>query len=263
MAQAIPEWERLRETAAQIKAHTASRLADYLEEFERNAQRLGAQVHWARNAAEHNEIVLGSSSGTARGRWSRANRCSPRSAISIRSSSGTASRWSTPTWASGSCSYAASRPAISCCRRSTSRRKKSASCSTNTWGLKRGYRSRYLTEAARGNLREKFLGRGGITGVNFAIAETGGIVVCTNEGNADLGVSLPKLHIACMGIEKLIPRAEDLGVFCGSWPARRPGSRSRRTRRTFTARRRGRTAHRAGRQRPQRSFWEARSSAAR
>ncbi|MCA9038663.1 MAG: lactate utilization protein, partial [Planctomycetaceae bacterium] len=38
-------------------------------------------------------------------------------------------------------------------------------------------------------------------------------VVATNEGNADLGVSLPKLHIACMGIEKLIPRAEHLGVF--------------------------------------------------
>ena len=53
----------------------------------------------------------------------------------------------------------------------------------------------------------------GLTGVNFAIAETGGFVVCTNEGNADLGVSLPKLHIACMGIEKLIPRAKDLGVF--------------------------------------------------
>jgi L-lactate dehydrogenase complex protein LldF len=52
-----------------------------------------------------------------------------------------------------------------------------------------------------------------LTGVNFAIAETGGFVVCTNEGNADLGVSLPKLHIACMGIEKLIPRAKDLGVF--------------------------------------------------
>ncbi|MBW3596151.1 MAG: LUD domain-containing protein, partial [Planctomycetes bacterium] len=72
----------------------------------------------------------------------------------------------------------------------------------------------YLTEAARGHLREKFLGAdAGITGVNFAVAETGGIVVCTNEGNADLGVSLPKLHIACMGIEKLIPRTQDLGVF--------------------------------------------------
>ncbi len=53
----------------------------------------------------------------------------------------------------------------------------------------------------------------GITGVNFAIAETGGFVVCTNEGNADLGVSLPKLHIACMGIEKLIPKLHHLGVF--------------------------------------------------
>ena len=49
--------------------------------------------------------------------------------------------------------------------------------------------------------------------MNFAIAETGGFVVCTNEGNADLGASLPTLHIACMGIEKLIPRAADLGVF--------------------------------------------------
>ena len=49
--------------------------------------------------------------------------------------------------------------------------------------------------------------------MNFAIAETGGVVVCTNEGNADLGVSLPRLHIACVGIEKLLPRAQDLGVF--------------------------------------------------
>ena len=66
----------------------------------------------------------------------------------------------------------------------------------------------YLVEAARQHLRAKFLAaEAGITGVNFAVAETGGFVVCTNEGNADLGVSLPKVHIACMGIEKLIPRA--------------------------------------------------------
>jgi L-lactate dehydrogenase complex protein LldF len=71
-----------------------------------------------------------------------------------------------------------------------------------------------LTEHARQHLRTKFLAaQAGITGVNFAVAETGGIVVCTNEGNADLGTSLPGLHIACMGMEKLIPRAADLGVF--------------------------------------------------
>src|SRR5690606_2399439 len=71
-----------------------------------------------------------------------------------------------------------------------------------------------LTEAARQELRQKFLAAdAGITGVNFAIAETGGFVVCTNEGNADLGTALPGLHIACLGIEKLIPKAADLGVF--------------------------------------------------
>jgi L-lactate dehydrogenase complex protein LldF len=72
----------------------------------------------------------------------------------------------------------------------------------------------YLAGAARDRLRDVFLDcQAGITGVNFAIAETGGFVVCTNEGNADLGASLPKVHIACMGLEKLIPRAADLGVF--------------------------------------------------
>jgi L-lactate dehydrogenase complex protein LldF len=49
--------------------------------------------------------------------------------------------------------------------------------------------------------------------VNFAIAETGEFVVCTNEGNADMGAHLAKVHIACMGIEKIIPKREDLAVF--------------------------------------------------
>lgn len=72
----------------------------------------------------------------------------------------------------------------------------------------------YLTEAARAHLREKFLkADAAITGVNFAIAETGGFVVCTNEGNADMGVHLAPVHIACMGIEKIIPKAEHLGFF--------------------------------------------------
>jgi L-lactate dehydrogenase complex protein LldF len=72
----------------------------------------------------------------------------------------------------------------------------------------------FLAHAARLHLREKFLTRkAAITGVNFAIAETGEFVVCTNEGNADMGVHLAGLHIACMGIEKLLPLRRDLGVF--------------------------------------------------
>lgn len=72
--------------------------------------------------------------------------------------------------------------------------------------------AQFLTEVARQHLREKFLQvEVAITGVNFGVADTGGFVVVTNEGNADMGCHLSKIHIACMGIEKLIPKAEHLG----------------------------------------------------
>ena len=72
----------------------------------------------------------------------------------------------------------------------------------------------YLTNIARLDLRDKFINSdAALTGVNFAISELGGFVVCTNEGNADMGVHLAPLHIASMGIEKIIPKIEHLGVF--------------------------------------------------
>jgi L-lactate dehydrogenase complex protein LldF len=72
----------------------------------------------------------------------------------------------------------------------------------------------YLTHEARKHLREKFLNAdAAITGVNFAVSESGTFVVCTNEGNADFATSLCDLHIACMGIEKIIPKVEHLGIF--------------------------------------------------
>ncbi len=71
-----------------------------------------------------------------------------------------------------------------------------------------------LTKIARIALREKFLEAGmGITGANFLIADSGAIVLVENEGNARLSSSAPKIHVAISGIEKLIPRAQDLAVF--------------------------------------------------
>ena len=55
----LPEWERLRELASQIKAHTISKLGSYLVAFEEQATALGAQVHWAKDGEEHNRIVHG------------------------------------------------------------------------------------------------------------------------------------------------------------------------------------------------------------
>jgi len=72
----------------------------------------------------------------------------------------------------------------------------------------------YLTYQARLSLRNEFLtADAGMTGGNFGIAETGDIVVCTNEGNADMSTSCPKLHIAAIGLEKVIPNYDSLAVF--------------------------------------------------
>lgn len=70
-----------------------------------------------------------------------------------------------------------------------------------------------LTAFARATLREEFLGADiGITGVNFGVAETGTLVLVTNEGNARMTTSLPRVHIALMGIERILPRLADLEV---------------------------------------------------
>ena len=72
----------------------------------------------------------------------------------------------------------------------------------------------YLTRCARENLRGDFMdAEAGLTGCNFGVAATGDCVVCTNEGNADMSTSVPKLHIVAMGIEKVIPDYDSLAVF--------------------------------------------------
>jgi L-lactate dehydrogenase complex protein LldF len=70
-----------------------------------------------------------------------------------------------------------------------------------------------MTAFARRVLRRAFLQADmGISGVNFAVAETGSVCICTNEGNGRLTTTLPRIHVAMMGIERVVPTMEDLGV---------------------------------------------------
>jgi L-lactate dehydrogenase complex protein LldF len=70
-----------------------------------------------------------------------------------------------------------------------------------------------LIAFARGYLRERFMSSAvGVTGVNFAVAETGTVVMVTNEGNGRMCSSLPRVHIAVMGMERVVARVSDLGV---------------------------------------------------
>ena len=71
-----------------------------------------------------------------------------------------------------------------------------------------------MTSEARRQLREKFINAGmGITGGNFLVAETGTLVLVTNEGNGRMCTSMPKIHVAIVGMEKIVPSMEDLGMF--------------------------------------------------
>lgn len=73
-----------------------------------------------------------------------------------------------------------------------------------------------LTLVARNKLREKYKTADiGITGINFILPDIGGIAITENEGNAWLSASFPKIHIAITGIEKVLPTANELGLF---WP---------------------------------------------
>lgn len=214
-AASLPEWEYLRETASQIKTHTIANLAHYLQEFERNATARGAKVHWARDAQHHNEIVLGilrdhKTKRIVKSKSMLTEECGLNHYLEAAGIDVVDTDLGERiVQLRGEPPSHIVLPAIHI------KKEEVGDTFHKHLGTDQGASDpKYLTEAARGHLRDKFLaGEIGITGVNFAIAETGGFVVCTNEGNADLGTSLPKVHIACMGIEKLLPRQRDLGVF--------------------------------------------------
>lgn len=211
----VPEWEALRETASRIKDHVLSNLDDYLVTFEANATANGVQVHWAKDAEEHNRIVFDILQKHRVRRLVKSksmlteecflNPFLEQHGIEIVDTD----------LGERIVQFAQQLPSHIVLPAIHLKKEEIGTLFHEKLGTKAGASDpKYLTEAARQHLRAKFLAAdAAITGVNFAIAETGGFVVCTNEGNADLGVHLAPLHIACMGIEKIIPAAEHLSVF--------------------------------------------------
>jgi L-lactate dehydrogenase complex protein LldF len=214
-AEAIPEWEALRALASAIKEHTLSHLGDYLEQFERNAKANGMQVHWARDAAEHNQTVLDLLGARGarilvKSKSMLTDECELRPFLENRGieviETDLGERIQQLDDEPPSHIVV---PAVHKLRADV------AEVFSRTLGTEKGRSDvPYLAESQRQHTRPYYLKAGaGMTGANFAVAETGSFVVCTNEGNADLSANLPSLHIASIGIEKLIPRLEDLGVF--------------------------------------------------
>jgi L-lactate dehydrogenase complex protein LldF len=211
----IPEWEALREAASQIKNNVLSNLHNYLLQFEQNAIANGIEVHWAADADEHNQIVhrLLNEANVVRMVKSKSmlteecglNEYLHKHGIEVIDSD----------LGERIVQLAEEPPShivLPCIHK---KKEEIGEIFHQHLGIEAGISDpQFLTETARQHLREVFLTRKvALTGVNFAVAETGEFVVCTNEGNADMGAHLADLHIASMGIEKLIPERKHLGVF--------------------------------------------------
>lgn len=211
----IPEWETLREWGSQIKNHTLSSIDTYLADFEKNASANGVKVHWAKDVLEHNEIVHGliaknNIKRIVKSKSMLTEECHLNDYLAKKGIEvvDTDLGERIVQFRNEPPSHIVL-PAIHLKKQDVS---ETFHQHLNT--EKGNNDAQYLTEAARQHLRSKFIeSELAITGVNFAIAETGGFVVCTNEGNADMGAHTAKLHIACMGFEKIIPKTEHLGVF--------------------------------------------------
>lgn len=214
-AHTIKGWEYLRDTASKIKGNVLSNLDNYLIEFEENAQKNGIKVHWASNAEEHNKIIYQiladkKAKKVVKSKSMLTEECHLNPYLESKGVEVVDTDLGEYI-----VQIAEETPSHIVLPAIHKTKEEVDELFQEHLGTKpSGGNPEYLTNAARKHLRNKFLEADvAITGVNFAIAETGGIVVCTNEGNADMGSHLAPVHIACMGIEKIIPKEEHLGVF--------------------------------------------------
>jgi L-lactate dehydrogenase complex protein LldF len=213
-AASLDNWEELRSQARAIKDETLLHLDQYLEQFTANAEAAGAQIHWARDAAEANDIVC----RLARERDARLVVKSKSMVTEETHLNAALESHGVEAVETDLGEYiiqlAGETPSHIIVPAIHKTKGQIAQLFTDRLGIEKTDNVDKLTATARVILREKFAAADiGISGVNFGVAETGTILILENEGNIRFTTSLPKTHIALMGIEKVIPRFADLEVF--------------------------------------------------
>jgi L-lactate dehydrogenase complex protein LldF len=213
-AKVLPEYQDLRTRAHEIKKHTIEHLDYYLEQLEANVVAHGGEVVYCEDAQQVTDFVL----DLAKQRNAR---------LIVKSKSMTTEEihfnerlehhqleavetdlGEYILQLAHQRPYHIVAPALHMTRYDV------ADILTKSLGVAKEVVIEEQTKIARTVLRDKFLKADiGVTGANFLVADSGAVVVVENEGNARLSSSAPKIHIAVAGIEKLIPRAQDLAVF--------------------------------------------------
>jgi len=225
----VPDWEALRDAGQAIKAATMAHLDTYLEQLEAEVTARGGTVHWARDAIEASQIVAGLVGATG-----------AREVVKVKSLVTDEIGLNESLAAAGITAHETDLaelivqlgrdwpshilvPAIHL-NRAEIREIFLREMSGVDPALSDDPAA--LAEAARLYLRRRFLSaRVGISGANFAIAETGTICVVESEGNGRMCLTLPETLITVMGIEKVLPRWQDLGIFLQLLPRSSTGER--------------------------------------
>jgi L-lactate dehydrogenase complex protein LldF len=216
-AEALPEFDALRDAGRDIKAHTLKHLDLYLGAFEKKVVAAGGVVHWAADAADANRIILdicreAGARRVTKGKsmiteevglnaFLQANGITP-----VETDLGEyiiQLRGETPSHIIAPAVHVNKEQIAADFRRVHADLDPKRNLDEPT----------SLLAEARGVLRERFLSADvGITGANFLVAETGSTVIVTNEGNGDLTQILPKTHIVLASIEKVVPTLEDVAT---------------------------------------------------
>ncbi len=213
-AQALPEFETLRDQGRDIKNHVLNHLDYYLERFEAKVHETGGQVHWCRTAAEARETVLEICRGVD------AKTCTKGKSMiteEIALNPFLAANGVEPieTDLGEYIIQLADEPPGHIIGPALHKTRDQIADLFHDHHKQYGRETRHsepaaLVNEAREILRQKYIDADvGITGANFLIAETGSTVIVTNEGNGDLTQLLPKAHVVVSSIEKVVPTLED------------------------------------------------------
>ena len=227
----MPDWQALREAGKRIREHTMQHLDAYLLQFEENCTRAGGQVHWARDAEEARQIVVRLAlQGSADS--------STKEVIKIKSMTTEEIQLNHALQAAGVTPYETdlaeliiqlghdqpSHIVVPALHKNRQQIRDIFIREMNLPDL--GESPHDLADAARRFLREKFLRvQTAISGANFLIADTGGVCVVESEGNGRMCLTLPQTLITIAGIDKVLPRYQDLEVLLQTLPRSATGER--------------------------------------
>jgi L-lactate dehydrogenase complex protein LldF len=225
----VDDWQELREAGRAIKAATLRHLDAYLEQAEAALVEAGAQVHWARDAAEANRIVVDLVRATGE-----------RDVVKVKSMATQEIELNEALEAAGVMAYETdlaelivqlghdkpSHILVPAIHRNRAEIRELFLHEMDDVDPDLTDEPRRLAEAARRHLRAKFLAaKVALSGANFLVAETGTLVVVESEGNGRMCLTLPETLISVVGIEKLVPTWRDLEVFLQLLPRSSTGER--------------------------------------